>query len=195
MTVKNELASKVAAGDINAFNELYWKHYKAVFANIYRLLKDVAAAEDVLQDVFVALWEKRAGLKDDRSVEGWLFTVSFNKSVKYLQACRKEQLSFREKQAIDDAFTLPTDGETGSRQDYMNILQLAIERLSPQKKKVFVMCKVEGKSYQEVADLLQISKHTVKEYLTQSLSFIRDYLRENQHPVICLLLLTRFLNN
>jgi RNA polymerase sigma-70 factor (ECF subfamily) len=192
MTVKNELASRLAASDIRAFNELYWKHYQAVYANIYRLLKDVAAAEDVLQDVFLTLWEKRSGLQDHLSVEGWLFSISFNKSVSYLKAFQKQQVSLKEKQSLDDAFTLPSDGSPVNGTDPMDQLQLAIEQLSPQKKKVFVMCKVEGKSYQEVADALQISKHTVKEYLSQSVSFIRDYLRKNEFPATYLLLLAAF---
>jgi RNA polymerase sigma-70 factor (ECF subfamily) len=60
------------------------------------------------------------------------------------------------------------------------MLEEAMSRLSPQKRKVFELCKLQGKTYEETASVLQISKYTVKEYLTAAVGSVKEYV--HQHP-------------
>lgn len=60
------------------------------------------------------------------------------------------------------------------------LLQNAIAQLSPQKQKTFVLCKLEGKTYNEAAKTLKISKYTIKEYLSSAMTMIKDYIKH--HP-------------
>lgn len=138
-----------------------------------QLVRDTGAAEDILQEVFLALWEKRESIKTDASVGGWLFVSSYNRSVNFL----KKRL--REKAAADlirDAFGADDREAVMSREMRLQELEEAIENLPGQKRKVFYLCKLKGYTYEEAAVALNISRHTVKEYLSEAVHSIRDQM-------------------
>ena len=87
-----ELTAGLIQSDTTAFDALYQKYHNAVFANIFKLIRQQEAAEDVLQDVFVALWENRLRIEPGKSVGGWLFVVSYNKAVKFLHKTVREKI-------------------------------------------------------------------------------------------------------
>ncbi len=78
--------------DVSAFDALYWKYHQSIHANVLKLTKDIEAAKDILQEVFVTLWEKRFTLDTNQPVANWLFVVSYNKSVSYLKRSLKESV-------------------------------------------------------------------------------------------------------
>lgn len=161
---------------MQAFDELYWKYQKAVYQNILKLIKDTVKSEDILQEVFIGLWEKRESIDSSRSVAGWLFVSSYNRSINALKKKLKESLAFKNFQQPD---ITATDEEDISDLQ-LQVLENAISHLSVQKRRAFELCKMKGKSYEETASEMHISKHTVKEYLSDANTFIKDYVR--QHP-------------
>ena len=173
---EGELLSRLEKGDMQAFDELYWKYQKAVYLNVYKLTRDSIIAEDIVQEVFISLWEKKSTIDTSRSVAGWLFVSSYNRSVNALKKRLKESLAYK---SLD---------QPGTEQEYdqavldmqLNVLEKAIAQLSPQKRRVFELCKLQGRSYEEAAAELKISKHTIKEYLSAAINLIKDYVR--QHP-------------
>jgi RNA polymerase sigma-70 factor (family 1) len=171
----SELAIKIHEDDVEAFNALYWKYHADLYANILKLTRNSSAAEDILQEVFIQLWEKRKTIDPERSVAGWLFTVSHNMSVNYLRKKLKESLAYSQlKQPVE---AVETNEDLAGIE--LRALQTAIRQLSPQKRKVFELCKIDGKTYEEAARELQISKYTVKEYLSGAVYSIKDYLQNN----------------
>ncbi|ATL47789.1 RNA polymerase subunit sigma-24 [Chitinophaga caeni] len=175
---ENQLIELLQGGDVEAFDTLYYRYFKIISDNILRITKDYTASEDILQEVFVSLWEKRYTLKQDQPLANWLFVVSYNKSMNYLRNRMKEQLKTAsiEKQHNDNG-GLEQDWQLTEAQ--LLLLESAIEQLPPQRKRVFVQCKLQGKSYAEVAENLQISKYTVKEHIVKANEFIRDYIHMN----------------
>jgi RNA polymerase sigma-70 factor (ECF subfamily) len=182
------LVCRLHGDDIKAFDALYKKYHQAIYRNIYKLTKDYDVAQDILQDVFVVLWEKRLQIKPDQSVSGWLFVLSFNRSISYLRQKLKDsaiinKLPFMETEQITD------EKEVIDGQYYL--LHDAVNHLSPQKKSVFTLCKLEGRTYEEAAEKLNISKHTVKEYLGLAVVSVKNHINEHQaewKSVIVLLL-------
>ena len=170
-----ELVRRLHKGDVHAFNSLYRAFQGALYANICKLTRDENASEDILQETFIALWENRTSLDAEQGVSGWLFVVSYNKSVRYLRAHLREMCA-----ALPAEVAIREESAPGLLDVQSKLLQHAIEHLSPQKRKVFELCKIQGKSYEETAHELQISKHTVKEYLMLSIQNIKEYVR--QHP-------------
>lgn len=170
-----ELTVLLKDGDRLAFDELYWKYHQAVYRNIFKFAKDEDVASDILQDVFTALWDKRDRLDSGQSVSGWLFVVSFNQSVNYTRKKLKE-LSYLQ--------TLPKeeramDVEPNIADIQYELLERALQQVSPQKRKVFELCKLEGKTYEEAAAEMNISKHTVKEYLSGAMVSVKEFIKEN----------------
>ena len=174
-TIKEELRLLVllSKGDLAAFDKLYWHYQRAVYKNIFQLVKDQGIAEDILQEVFLTLWEKRETINIDVSLGGWLFVSSYNRSVNYLKKKLRENAAA---DLIRVAFE-NDDKEAGIIKEMrLKELEDAIENLSPQKRKVFYLCKLKGYTYEETAKVLNISKHTVKEYLSEAMHSIKDQM-------------------
>jgi len=170
---ENTFVLLLQQGDVTAFNELYFRYHKAIYSNIYKLIRNTDVAKDILQEVFVTLWEKRKDLDPGKSVAGWLFVCSYNKSVTQLKKDLRHSLSLAtgtEEIALED---------TSDQSEQLGLVTEAIEKLSPQKRKVLELCKMHGKTYEETAREMHISQHTVKEYLSGALHYVRNYIRQH----------------
>lgn len=189
-----QLTAALINGELSAFDALYDLYHHAVYANIIKYVRRSDIADDILQDVFFALWANRHTLNSRQTAGGWLFTVSHNKSILYL----RESLS--EKKFLA-ALPVPVAGEEPVDevvyQYRMDILRDAIDVLPPTKKEVFQLCRLEGKSYNEAANLLNISPALVKESLRSASQLIRKYISA-KYPAIqltsLLFLLTRHIH-
>lgn len=173
-----ELTKRLKENDAKAFNVLYWNYHSAIYYNVLKLIRDSIIAEDIVQEVFITLWEKRHMLDSEQEISGWLFVVSYNKSVSYLKRKLKETLGQTNlpellEDTIDETIDIRNEIE-GAR---IGILKNAIEHLSPQKRKVFELCKLQRKTYVEASEELNLSKHTVKEYLSEAILDIKDYIK------------------
>jgi RNA polymerase sigma-70 factor (ECF subfamily) len=170
-----QLIKKMAEGDMNSFDAIYWKYYKAVYGNILKLVQDDASSEDILQDVFLSLWENREKIDAERSLAGWLFVTSYNRSMTFLKRRLREKMT---PVLLDEDSVEMTIGQPLA-EIRLSELEKAISTLSPQKQKVFYMCKLKGLSYAETAALMKISRHTVKEYLTAAFRSIKDQMMKS----------------
>lgn len=186
-----ELIERLQQNDVGAFNALYWEYHEVVYRNILKFTKDPVTAEDILQDVFIKLWEKRSTIKAEQSVAGWLFVISFNLSVNHTRKRLREQV-LQKKLAIVEPNNSVQPGATIYEEQYQ-ILENAIEQLSPQKRKVVTLCKLEGKTYEEAAGELKISRNTVKEHLQAAMVNLNEYIRKKAHIYIAFFL--AFLND
>jgi RNA polymerase sigma-70 factor (family 1) len=176
------LATRLIAGDARAFDSLYNLYYEAVFNNALGILKDHAAAEDIVQDVFLALWVKRNTLNPE-NIAGWLFVTGSNKSLNYLRKRLREKLNLQTVDPLPDIAYIETDFELADRQ--IQLLRKAIDAMPPQRKRVFELCKLKGSSYEETALELNISKNTVKTHMSTALDSIKRYmLQENPGSVL-----------
>jgi RNA polymerase sigma-70 factor (ECF subfamily) len=145
-----------------------------LYTNILKLTRDTDVAQDILQEVFIVLWEKRQSIDVNQPVANWLFSISYYKSVKHLKKSLKEQVVFQEAEASG---FVELESEEAWKENKLDAVRTAIQQLSPQKQKVLVGCKLAGKSYKEVAEELSISKHTVKEYLALAITSLRAILK------------------
>jgi len=165
------LVSLLHDGFSEGFDSLYWKYHQLIYMNVYKFVKNREESQDILQDVFATLWESRQSIRQEQSVSGWLFVISFNKSVNHVK--RKIRHSAAEDKVVS-FYHAHHDESDDVHDEHYQILHAAIRELSPQKQKVFTLCKLEGKSYEEAAQLLNISRHTVKEYLSLAMYAVRD---------------------
>jgi len=174
----NDLALRLRNDDINAFNSLYWEYHAAVYANVLKLIRDPAIAEDIVQEVFVTLWGKRHKIDPDQDIAGWLFVISHHKTVDQLKRKLKQALVQKDLSIFKDDHSIIVN--TDLKEEQLNAIEEAMDQLSPQKRKVFELCKVQGRTYKKAAEELHISKYTVKEYLSEALVSIKKYIGE--HP-------------
>ena len=173
------LVERLHQNDLSAFDALYQNYHLAVYRNILKLTKDPTAAEDILQEVFIRLWEKRKQLDPGQSVAGWLFVISFNLSVDYSRLKLREQVLHRK--LFSETQELSADNYWKISEKQYHLLEKAIAQLTPQRRKVVKLCKLQGKTYEEAAVELNISRHTVKEHLSAAMISINEYVRKNSN--------------
>jgi len=174
----HDLASRLRNDDINAFNTLYWEFHAAVYANTLKLIKDPAIAEDIVQEVFVTVWSKRHSIDPEQDIAGWLFVISHHKTIDQLKRKLKQALAQKNLSIFTEDHSIIVNADL--KEEQLHAIEKAMDQLSPQKRKVFELCKVQGRTYKKAAEELHISKYTVKEYLSDALVSIKKYIGE--HP-------------
>jgi RNA polymerase sigma-70 factor (ECF subfamily) len=169
-------------GERAAFEALYHRYKQPVYANIRKMVPDPDAAEDLLQETFIALWENRTAIDPAKGAGGWLFVVSYNKAASYLKKKLREAAILEPE---TDLAELAVADELGDEELYTTQLALveeAVAHLPARKQAVFRLCRFEGKSAEEVAAATGISVASVKDYLKQSTRFIREYIHLGHAP-------------
>ena len=172
----------LSQGERTAFEALYHRYKQPVYANIRKMVPDPDAAEDLLQETFIALWENRTALDPAKGAGGWLFVVSYNKAASFLKKKLREA-AILEPEA--DLAELAVADDLGDEELYTTQLALveeAVAHLPARKQAVFRLCRFEGKSAEEVAAATGISVASVKDYLKQSTRFIREYIHLGHTP-------------
>lgn len=175
---EQQIIREFIAGSHSAFEHLYNQYSAAIYANIRKMVRPPDAAEDILQDVFTVLWTNRAKLDPAQSIGNWLFVVSYHRSISWLKKKLRENTVPAEEPVIAD---IPEEAEVDEKYygAQIDILTSAVGHLPLHKQRVFRLYHFENKTFDEIAQELNLSVASVKFYLKQSRSFIRQYVSSN----------------
>lgn len=162
---------RVTQGDEAAFAELY-NHYKTPALRFtFSLLKDEEEAENMVQDVFIKIWVRRAQIKPDYNFNSYLFTCLRNMAFDHFKKLEKnEQL----RKHYMEAIRVAGEDEKEEAERRLSVVQAAVESLSIKRRQILKLNIEEGKSYQEIAEFLRISKNTVKNQLVKAKQILRE---------------------
>ena len=156
-------------------------------------IHDQAQANDLVQECFVKLWEKRATIKSTQSIESLLFVMLRNKCLNYL---RDQKLHYLEKDIasikeneLQHLYQLDFTGreEKTMEENLIEAIRESVEKLPEKRKLVFIKAKVEGKKNKEVADELGISVKAVEKHLHQAKEQIRNEMLK-EFPLLSILI-------
>jgi len=185
----HSLLSQLKEGDSHAFSTLYGLYSKMLLSNILHMVKDREIAKELLQDLFLKVWEKRAEIDVEKSFKSFLFTIAKNKVYDYL---RKVALDKKLTQELI-AHTVEGYSYTEEMLGYKEknaCLQEAIEKLSPQSRQVYQLCKIEGLSHKEISERLGISISTVNNHMVKSSKAVKAFLYNHSDLAITLATIT-----
>jgi RNA polymerase sigma-70 factor (family 1) len=187
---ESELLKLVAAGDKNAFTQIYNNYRNKIYSIAFELTESSAVAEEIVQDVFLKIWVKRNTLNEVTHFRAYLFTIARNYVFTALKRiARKETI---EVNAMQDAPLYYNDTENRVlNNEYTRLLQAAIDRLPEQQRQVYNLIKKEGYKREEVAAALRLSPETVKTHLAQAMRNIRTYCLARLDVSIALIILMR----
>ena len=176
--IDQELVASLRKGDLLAFDHLFTKYSKKLFYFAKGYLHSTEDAEELVQDVFVMVWEKRKDLKSHLSFNSYLFTVSFNAIRKHF---RKKA---RERKHLNNylADLVLNEDTTTSEIQYNELCELvnkAIDGLPEKRKIIYKLSRQEGISNDDIARQLNVSKKTVENQISFALKFIREQLGQN----------------
>jgi RNA polymerase sigma-70 factor (family 1) len=185
------MVQKMSAGDEQAFALLYEEYRQGLYAYIVRLVKSPDMAEDIVQEVFIKVWEHRHQLEQIQSFRAYLFTAARNHTINVLKRISREDAA---KAEVTRHFSIlraqSADAEqTVLSKEYNQMLSAMLASLPHQSQKVFHLCREEDKSYNDVASLLGISRNAVKKHMVRSMKIFRDSLGAEFSVILSFLLL------
>ena len=180
-TQEAKLVKSLSKGNILAFNTIFKEYSGRLYRFVNGYLKSDAEAEEMIQEIFTMIWEKRKDLKEELSFKSYLFTIAFNMIRKYFRS--KAVVSQYLHSGIGEDIDMQTSINISynSLYDYISGL---VNQLPERRKLIFIKSRFEGQSIKEIADELSISHKTVENQLTDALKFIRKNLKKEQMAVI-----------
>ena len=167
---------RVREGNQDAFTRLYnmywWKVYH--FTQLY--ITSNAESEEIVQDVFIKLWNSRSSLDEKKSLEGYLFMITRNTLFNYnRKTINEESLELTLLGSMEESMQYNIEDELVAA-DLQEFIDKLIEQMPAQRKKIFQMSREEGLSNADIAERLGISIKAVERAMTLALKFLRESL-------------------
>lgn len=169
---------QIGQGDEQAFCQFVKVHSQNLFYYAVSLLQKKELAEEVVSDVFFEIWKMRATLEEIKSIKAYLLTLTHNKAISYLRKENTDRMFSIED--VQDVY-LPSFQSadcTIISQEEMNRINKAIQTLPPKCKQVFMLAKIEGLPYKEIAQMLDISIKTINIHIAKALALISSELEK-----------------
>ncbi len=191
--MNEHLLAAIAEGDEVAFKRLYEAYREKLFAYMLKVTKSPKIAEEIVLDVFLKLWTGRELLKDIKELDAFLYKVAYNKAIDFFRIAARER---KLQKLIGEQMETGREREADYHlldNECQLVLKKSIEQLSPQRRLIFNLSRIEGLSHEEIAQQLQLSRNTVRNTIAETLKSIRHYLRQaGIHSNILLLFLLYF---
>ena len=168
-----QLISRLRKGEAGALDELFRRYYVQLCRISARYVSDENQAEDIIQEFFASIWEKRSTLPHLESVGPYLRRSARNRSLNYLRDQKRLPVDDGEIPETVPAATVPSAMET---QELRARINTAISRLPERCRMVFMMSKLDDMSHREIAQSLDISTKTVENQMTRAYRFLRQWL-------------------
>lgn len=166
------LIQKVREGDHYAFKKMFDLYSIKLCRLAYSITKDKQAAEDIIQDFFITYWLKRKTLIFNPTFLSYAYRAVYNSSLNYLRDTKKEIYSLSDEIEI----LYEDDSVQGEREELEVKLKEAIGQLPPRCKEIFLMAKINKKSYAEIASDLNLSENTIKAQVSKAYKIIKESL-------------------
>lgn len=179
------LVARLKNADQDAYNEIYRIFYPRLLRFCFSYVRDNAAAENIVQDAFLKLWEVKGSLTNNTNLPAYLTTLVKNASLNYLQKKKGEARVYSSLQqtALSDVelriqMLQGTIPENIFNKELQAVVKKAIARLPEQTRRVLLMNRYEEKSYREIAQLLGISEKGVEYHISKAFRELRAILKD-----------------
>lgn len=170
------LVKLLQKGNVAAFDSLFEVYSSRLYAFALKYLKNESDAQELVQEVFVKVWENRKALKSELSFKSYLFTISLNHIRRHFN---KKAIALRYLESLQ----YNADGEDDApfnNEDYetaMKKINLIIEEMPPRRREIFMKSKLEGKSSKTIAAELGITSGTVDNHISEAIHHLRSRLK------------------
>lgn len=191
--VEKSVLLRLQGGDEKAFEEVYLHYKKNVIVNAYKLLKSHDLVQEVVQDIFTKIWVYRTKIDPERNFQAYLNTVVRNHVIDLFRKMKRDQ-------SLKDQLILALN----ESYDHIEPLLLAkenkklllslLDRLPPFQREIFIMFKIEQKSYKEIMEHFDLTKSAVNSHIYRSNQFLKDYImKHHKDELLAIFLLSLLL--
>ncbi|MBC8984944.1 sigma-70 family RNA polymerase sigma factor [Pedobacter sp. N36a] len=168
------LLRRVAAGDEDAFSKLFDDYQQQVSGFVFSIIGDKELTQEIVQDIFIKVWQKKEELLEIQKFDAYLFVLSKNYTLNCIRKIQREQQKATEYNTL-----FPNTGEEQSeidKEDYLQVIEKATVQLPPQQQRVFRL-RMEGLKNHEIAAQLMISPDSVKKYQQLALKSVTTFVK------------------
>jgi RNA polymerase sigma-70 factor (ECF subfamily) len=169
-----ELLNKITKGDETAFSEIFDRYKLPVFNFILRLINHPSDAEDILQEVFLAVWQGSHRFLEKSTVKTWIFRIAYHKAITSL---RKNQKPYRQHFNIENYHLMSNESAPEQKmidQWQEKEIRAAINKLSANHRSVIELAFINNFSYQEIAQIMDCPEGTVKSRMSYALRYLKS---------------------
>jgi RNA polymerase sigma-70 factor (family 1) len=173
-TTDIELIESLQKGDTEAFDLIFRRYSDRLYGFAFKYLKSKEESEELVQDVFLKIWENRRNLKQEGTLRSYLFTISYHNMCRLFR-----RRNYQEKVARELVHSGNEEMTIDDKIDYQSVLEQVdqlIEQLPARQKEIFILSRKQGKSSKEIAAELKIVPGTVDNQISEALKFIRKHL-------------------
>jgi RNA polymerase sigma-70 factor (ECF subfamily) len=163
------------AGSEDAFTTLYRYYSPKLYMNILKMIRDPVLAEEMVQELFTRIWQKRESKGIGENFAGYIYRIAQNLVHDFFRKVKKDRLLLERFRRLAGEYYEHIE-ESFDHQQLSIVLKNAVDLLPTQQKRVYELVKLEGHTYKEAAEIIGISALTVKEYLVTANKSIRNYI-------------------
>ncbi len=168
-----EAFALMKAGDEHALTHIYNKYWEGLYASVHNVLKDQQASEDIIQDIFIKLWDKRESLEISISLKAYLFASCRYEVFRQIKA-QKVHISLFDR--LEERLYAPSAYGSLEHKELLQHINSIVEALPVKCREVYKLSREENLSHKEIAEKLNISTKTVENHMTRALSQLRGSL-------------------
>lgn len=174
---EKESTTRLLISDKEGFESLFHLHYSDLCSYAHHFIKDFAASEEIVQDLFVNLWAKKDDLQIKASLKSYLFQSTKNRClnlIKHIEIRENYKDINQERRTEQESFA----GQEMEEAELSSKIELVISELPTERQKIFRMSRFEDLKYKEIAEELGISIKTVENQMSKALRYLRDKLAD-----------------
>lgn len=168
-----KLLERLKNGDMLAFDTIYKQYCTRLYGFVLKIIKQESDAEEIVQQVFVKIWESRLSINTNSSFDSYLFTIAYNNTVSLLRKRVNEKKYLEHLKLIQQTESSSNIIDEMDFKDVKNNFLKLVGQLTPRQREIYKLSREEELTYSEIADKLSISVNTVENHMTKALSYIK----------------------
>jgi|SRR5690606_6553389 len=172
-----ELVSRLKEGEHKAFEEIYHIYKDRLIGNLLNILKSHELVEELVQDLFLNVWNKREEIDLNKSFKSYLFKIAANMAKNTIRRAYYDKRMRSRLLPLEERIYLHIEEGLLSEEN-KQLLERLLEKLPPKRRAIFTLCKIEGMSYKEVSEQLNISENTVNDHIRKA-NLVFDQFRSD----------------
>lgn len=176
MNLDEQIAEGLREGSKKAFELLYDNYYAKLCSFSYKVTKDIAVSEEIVQDLILTIWEKKETLSFAPQLKYYLYRAVHNNSVRYVNKHAKVYHNSEETEALENV--AEEFSSTMEETELSMAISLAVESLPAQTNKIFKMSREENLTYKEIAEKTNLSVKSIEYHISKAINYLHSELKE-----------------